>query len=572
MKRSRLKRSCLFLAIVVVAAAVAPARAQEALQIIPDDAIGFAVVNRVGATNDKIAALATKLKVPMPSSPLDMLKGALGVEKGLAEKGSLAVAVFKGKGEFDEPSPLFVIPVSNYQDFIKQFEPDDPDAPIAVLKLRDGKELVSAKRGNYAVMAAIADRALLERALKTDKSLAATVAPISAWLKENDASGVLTPGGVKLIAAKAREGLAIAKQQFEALPPEAQVVGKFFDALDNFLKSVETDVTHAGLGLRLDAAGSVQVSAQARFAKGSGFAKAGAAVQAPPGGPLAGLPAGPFVLAGGGAVPEKAMLKLMSMNAEMMKAAGMNIPEETIKKLEDVYAQMIKGIKGMGMVWQVGKEGQPAFASIVAAMHTDNADAYIANYEKSIATMNELVKDLNLPFLPAYEVKKLKVQGKPALEMSMDLAAAAGLPEEMQMMFKNMFGPDGKMTISAAARDDKTVVMRYTGASGLKEIINAKKDLAGDAGVMQASKLLPAGSQWALYVSPAGATEFADRMVKTFSPFPIEIPRFPATPPVALGAKISAQSFEMRLVVPAQVIDAAGSYVDQVKKMLNPVQ
>jgi hypothetical protein len=570
MKRSRLLAP--FVALIAALASVVPAQAQEVLQIIPDDAIAFAVVNRVGATNEKVAALANKLKVPVPGSPLDMLKGALGVEKGFAEKGSLAVALFANKADADEPSPLFFVPVSNYQDFIKQFEPDDPTAAIAAVKLKDGKELVAAKRGNYAIMAAMADRALLERALKSDKGIAATVEPIAAWLNENDGSGVLTPHGVKLIAAKAREGIAAAKQQFENLPPEAQAVGQVFDAADNFLKSVETDVTHAGLGVRLDDAGSVQVSAQALFAKGSGFAKAGGAVKAPPGGPLAGLPSGPFVIALGGAVPEKAMLALMSMNAEMMKAAGMNIPEETLKKLDDVYKQMMTGMKGMALSWQVGKEGEPMFAGMVASMHTDDAAAYLANYEKSIGAMNELVKELNIPFLPAYEIKKVKVDGKPALEMSMDLTAVAGLPEEMQGMFKNMFGPDGKMTIAIAARDEKNVVMRYTPAKGLKEVLNVKTGLAADAGIMQVNKLLPAGSQWALYISPAGATEFAGRMVKTFAPIPLEIPRFPPTPPVGLGAKISAQSFEMRLVVPSQVIDNVGGYVDRVKQMFNPVQ
>ena len=150
------------LALVVSAGA---AGAQEVLQIIPDDAIGFALVNRVGATNEKVAALANKLKIPMPGSPLDMHKGALGVEKGLAEKGSLAIAAFAGKDGSDEPSPLFIVPVSNYQDFIKQFEPDDASAPIAAIKLKDGKELVAAKRGNYAMMAPVADRALLARVI-----------------------------------------------------------------------------------------------------------------------------------------------------------------------------------------------------------------------------------------------------------------------------------------------------------------------------------------------------------------------------------------------------------------------
>jgi hypothetical protein len=155
------------------------------------------------------------------------------------------------------------------------------------------------------------------------------------------------------------------------------------------------------------------------------------------------------------------------------------------------------------------------------------------------------------------------------MEMSADIGAAAGLPEEAQKIFKGMFGADGKMTISVAARDDKTILMRYTKAEGLKDLLGPAGDgLSADAGIVAASKALPAGSQWAMYLSPKGLTEFADRAIKSLSPLPLNIPQFPATPPIAVGARISPESFELNIVAPAAVVDGIGGFVEQLKGLL----
>jgi hypothetical protein len=548
----------------------ASARAQsDILQVIPDDAIGFALVNRIGQTNEKFSAVAKRLKLPLPGNPLEMVKDALGVDKGLAEKGSVAVAAFESKGENEEPRALIVVPVTEYQTFIDQLQPGETKDGITPLTLRNGKPMLAGKRGNFAILTLPADRALLERGLKADKSLATWAEPLQAWLTENDAAGVLTGRGIRLVGAKASHGIDEAKQNLGNLPQEVgQVFGKALDGFDSFFKSAASDLTHAGLGVRIDSAGNVHVTARAQFLKDSGFAKAGGSVKAPSGGLLAGLPAGPFVVALGGVLPENAMQNLIKMNLEMMKASG-QIPEETLKKLEKAYAQSMKGVNGMNFVWQVGKENQSLLAGLAATLQTNNAAAYLGEYEKSIAAMNELVKEINLPIMPSYEIKKVKVNDKPALEMSMDFGAAfGGIPEEMQKIFKGMFGPDGKMTIALAARDDKTVVMRYTGAGGLKDMLSGQtKELGKDAGVAQVIQALPVGSQWAIFLSPKGLTDFADRMVKSFSPIQLQVPQFPATPPVAAAVRVSAERFELHVVIPAGVVDNVGEFVNQLKAL-----
>lgn len=565
-----MRSSCLLVAFVALITPAAPVWAQaEILQVIPDDAIGFAVINRVGQANDKLVSLSKRLKAEMPDSPLDKLRAALGGAKGLADQGTGAVAAFAGKGENDEPRPLIYVPVTDYKAFLGPLQPGEAKDGVTAIKLKMlEKEMFAGKRGNYAVIAHPEDRGLLERALKANKTLATAAEPLAGWLAENDAAGVLTTHGIKLVIAKARKGLEEGKQQLAFLPPEAQFVVKFFEAVESFLNSVETDVTHAGLAVRLDDKGNLHLNARAQFVAGSGFAKAGGGVKALSGGPVAGLPSGPFVFAMGGSLPRDAVKAMSRMNLDIMKAAGQNIPEEALKKLDAANAQIMEGMNGGAFVWQVGKENQPLFANMVVVTHTDNAATFMTNYEKGLAATNDIMKGLNLPFVPSYEIKKVKLGAKPALEISMDLGANLGLPQEVQQIFEKLFGEGGKMNMALAARDDKTVVMRYTNVAGLKEVLEGGSQLTSDPDVAQVTKALPAGSQWAFYLSPKGTLEFADRAVKAIVPLPLNLPKFPATPPVAVGVRVSAQNFEVHTVIPAGVVDNLAELVQQLKMLV----
>ena len=569
MRLTNMKATSVFLVIAGLLAPAAPVRAQaEVLQVIPDDAIGFVLVNRIGQSNDKLSALAKRLKIEMPASLLDIAKGELGAQKGLAEQASGAFAAFPGKGENDEPRGLMIAPVTNYQTFVDQFSPTETKDGISTFKVKNNNEVVVGKRGNFAIMTQARDRDLLARALKSSKSLSTWAAPLNDWLAANDVAGVLTSDGVKLLGSHMRKGLGDAKQGLANLPPEAQSIGMVLDGLENFIKSAESNVSHAGIAARVDAAGNLHISKRAEFLPGSGFAKAGAAVKASPGGPLAGLPSGSFVMALGGALPENAMQRMSKFSVEMLKANGQNIPDETLKKLDQVYEKMMKGMQGMSFVWQVGKENSPLFSNMVAVVQATDANAYLVEYEKGMIATNELMKGLNLPLVPSYEIKKVKVDGKQVLVMSTEIPGAAGMPEEVQKIFKGMFGADGKMTISAAVRDSKTVVMRYSGPDSLKEVLSAQgSGLAGDAGIIEVTKALPKGSQWAFYLSPKGLTDFADRAVKAFVPIPINVPPFPAKPPVAVGIRISGQSFELNAVIPAGVLDGAGEFGEKLKNL-----
>jgi len=305
------------------------------------------------------------------------------------------------------------------------------------------------------------------------------------------------------------------------------------------------------------------------FAKGSAFAKFGAASAKPgEGGPLAGLPSGPFAIAAGGVIAERTAHGLANLSVSMLKTIAKDLPAEKLQKLEQAYALSMKGMRGMGMLLQVGKEDEPLLASMVAVIRTDDATKYLADYEQSLKNINEVLKDLPLPFVPSYDLKTVKAGKLSALEMTMDLGALIPPDDEVRKMLDKAFGAGGKITASLAALDSKTVIMRYTPVAGLSEIIKTAKSkaLAMDPEVVKTAALLPAGAQWALYVSPKGVTDLANRSLKLFGA-PNEVPGFAATPPAAAGLKLSEGGIELRVVLPAAVLEQVGPYLGKLQTL-----
>src|SRR5262249_7326667 len=153
-------------------------------------------------------------------------------------------------------------------------------------------------------------------------------------------------------------------------------------------------------------------------------------------------------------------------------------------------------------------------------------------------------------------------------ELTMDLGALIPPDDQTRKMIEKMFGPGGKITTSLAAMDGKNVIMRYTPATGLPEVIKAAKGkgLAMDAEVAKTAALLPAGAQWAMYLSPKGTTDLANRAMKMFGG-PVEVPGFPATAPAAAAIKLSEAGIELHGVLPASLLEQIGPYLGKLQTL-----
>jgi hypothetical protein len=206
------------------------------LEEIPEDALGFAVIRDLSDANAKIGKLTEKMQLPVPDV-LSMVKGMIGVDKGLDESGGIAVAVLsaapsaadkdadddadvkdgkddaengqeaddsndKGAGDDeDDDSPtaglaVFVLaPVTDYQEFIAAFAPVDAKAAISEVTVY-GQTMLVGQKGKFAVFATDPERrADLEKLLSGESSVQKTVAPLADWLAEQQLALVVTPAG-----------------------------------------------------------------------------------------------------------------------------------------------------------------------------------------------------------------------------------------------------------------------------------------------------------------------------------------------------------------------------------------
>jgi len=265
---------------------------------------------------------------------------------------------------------------------------------------------------------------------------------------------------------------------------------------------------------------------------------------------------------------------MMELSMDMMKMypGGDKLTEEQVKKLIDLSVESAKGMRSMSMMMGVGKPGESIYGDLFISITVDDAKAYLADYEKTMEQMVKLAKDADVPWLGAYKLKKIDIDGTPALRMTADIGEFFGedAPPEMEEMLEKMFGAGGKLDVYMAAADEKTVVGVYVSKKHLAKAIQAVKDpetsLAKDKGILKMTALLPKGSQWIGFINPQGALQFTSNMMATIVPEEAragmpEFPKLPKTPPVAFGAKLTATGLETDMVIPAAVLKAVGKLI-----------
>jgi hypothetical protein len=564
-------RSVLAAAVAVVGlAAPALVRAQtvqDALKAVPKEATGFLVVSNVTEASNKITDLCEQLKINLPGGPLQLAKGALGIRKGLNEEGAALLVLIAPPNLEGEPVVILYAPTADYKALLQEVKAKDPDADATEFQPPKGEALFIAKKGSFAAVAKLDQKEAVVKALKSGGG-AAGATHLLPWISKNNISGVVTVKGLKELGAKALEGLGTVKGALAQAPPEVgEIAGNVIGGIEDFIRSAQTDLTAVAFGVRMDKSGAVHLGMRALFAKGSGFARGAEGTKVPDGGPLAGLPARPYAIAVGGALPESCLKSLMSINGQVLKILLKDQPEEKLKKIESAYAEMGKGIRSISFMMGPPKEGQSLFNNIIAVIKADDAVAYLDRQEKGTRMLNEALKGVEVPFAAPSEMKRIKVDGRPGLETVVDMTKSAGVDELQKQIIEAMFG--AKVTTTTVAIDDNTLLVRYTGPAGIKKLLASIKDkgeLINSKEVAKVAAHLPKGAQWAGFISPHGIIEFVQKAVEK-SPVPIPIPEMTKTPPIAIAAKVGATGFEGELIVPGPTLQGIAQYIQKVQRL-----
>ncbi len=556
------------------------------LEVIPEGALGFAVIQDLADANEKMAKVMQKMQLPLPDL-LTLAKGFLGVQEGLDENGGLAVALASGPEgrEWAESVFFVVVPVTDYKAFISPLEPDDADAPITSITIA-GMKMTVGKKGNFAVLTFGEQVEPLKKILAATRNITATVAPLKSWMADKQLSLVVTPAGKTLllqtIAAaipdaaqlKRDAGAGGGNEQASAL----QSVGEMFGVFKELSIAADKQLTLLAVGIRIEDDATLRLAARFLFVPDGDLAAWSKDVKVPKQGLLAGIPPGKFAIAYGGVSahfsPE--MQALVSQFTDVgMQMIGLD--EEGRKELAEITQQIQAGKRFTGGMMGMMRPGDSLFSTALSIEHVDNADEHLESTRK----MFELMQTADNPRgdEPLYTFSEVKVGDLDALELVTTVGTLPGLaggnnngPAENQVqgLFGKLFGTDGKITMYVTKADDHTVVTAYSKEQlvhGVKHVRSEDEGLDADADIAMTTALLPAGAQWVAYVSPQGLVQWASVFVEAMFGGEIKLPPFPATEPIGLAAKVTERSLDAELVLPAGVVAGIGQYIGVVAQI-----
>ena len=533
--------------VVVVCLWAGPAGAQnvsESLKLVPEDASAFALVNRVGVMLDWFDNLVKKQKFPF--SFRELLRKELGFDKGLDEKGDLVLVIYLGAGQ--EQINVIGVPITDYKDFLQGLKPGEAKEGVREITLANGEKMLAASKGKYALLAKPEHSAMLKKVLAGGKNVVASTRPLHRWLADTSYSLVLTPRGFKEAQAEWRKGLDEVEKKL--LPKEARFVLPLLDVLGEFLKTDE--VTHLSVGARLDPAGDVAFRFKMLFKEGGAFAKGAGKVKAVAGGPLAGLPTGPYSVAFGGPAPGSLMKTLVGLKLQWIKATAANPDSEKIRELEKMSLELTQGVEGLSVRLGRGKEGEPLLVSLLGVFHVRDASTFLTHAEKTFKATGAMIEGLKSSLVSDIQVRKVKAGEHTALEI--DARVGQGLEADQKKILNALFGAEGKVTVTLLAAGDGTVVVGYRPAAELVKMLSRPggRGLADDPQTAKTIKLLPKDAQWVLLMHPQEVMELISRFQKGAG-----VKRFPDTPPVGIALRLSPAGADLEMVMPAALVEAS---------------
>jgi hypothetical protein len=427
------------------------------------------------------------------------------------------------------------------------------------------------------VLTAESDRKTLEKVLAGTRHVAAATAALTGWRAENDLYAVAMPSGIQFAQQQLLIGLAMGKAQLAQQGEQGKAALAGLEMYEALFKSLDKEITHCALGVRLRKDGGVQVVSRTLLAAGGVTLQAAKEAKPFQGDLLAGLPQSPFVFAGGGILPEAWMERLMGVSVKMMKMypGGTELTDEQARQLAEVATKSLKGLRSMAMMMGVGKADLPLYGDTVFVMHVDNSQEYLDKYAGTIDAMNKIGKAANSPLFN-YRVEKMEIDGKAGLKVTMNMAAFLGKdqPPEAKKALELMLGSQDELVVYIAAANPQMVVGAYISQERLVEAIHAANrtdgQLSGDASVKKTAAMLSAGSQWVALASPRGTLQFVGRMMAQLAPnLPTAIPEFPETSPVGFAMQLTPAGLETDLAIPADVLRAAAELVQKARAPKN---
>ncbi len=497
-------------------------QAEEILDYLPEDALGFIVVRDLGESSERIQKLAMSARVPLPG-PLGYFKYTSGIAAGLDEKGDLLVALIPGSRANDPPEPMVLLPIDNYDEFSASVKAD-PSGKVSSARIADEKVLV-AKQGSFAMVMNEEHRESLELITSLEPSPIEILSPWTDWLLEQHLALIVMPEG--------KDWLRESSQDFFLRPrtslpkgilrnPEiAGLLGQIKQgsrAYQAIFEGLSSEIELAGYGLAIDKHANVRFGKRAILKSDFHLETQTKAEEQ-----LLGFADQPFMFAGGSAIPKGALEKLIRGYFRVQQQAPdlwdlEDLPADQWQAHEDATVDVAGRIESVRFLVLPGKEDEPLLSNFLGILQVSDSADFLESYEKQVEVRNQILAQSNSDISLQYEVSKTTVEERSALAETLDVATAVADPDVpiLNWMIEAMLGEDGKLDIYWVAADQNHVVF---GISDREDIVNLLKLTKSSETGLHASQqlattrdLMPGKSVGQGFVSPHGCALWVNRV------------------------------------------------------------
>ena len=462
------------------------ASAADVAEWIPADALVVFKINNVQRVNQEWRVLFREFgladQAPEAADPLAAFQAETGLSQGLNLEGNAAIYLANGDMEGDEPPLVIILPISDYQSFLKSFKATrDAGDGVTEVVFADGEDDEAEEvdwdaddtgfvidGGEYALLSP------MKELLKKPEAGIQFNGITAQMLEERDviAYANFEQLGPMLIAqmqeedaraqAKAELQQALEEnEQFANLGPVLDVaINQFFTLAENFLRDASAGAATIDFtddGIRFGGAG--------QFKPGSNFARMTSQLNASEDLPISAIPEGTYFVFGGG-----------TDNRQVNQRFFEEFLEPIVKELQDIegaeklaeYVEVVKsqmaaaGEMRFGMLAPSGPLGVSSLVQTFTIQGGD-VDTLIQTSRRAAELQPELMamflppeaQDMGMAAQMKYEQNAMTVAGVSFDKVTADMDA---MPQ-LQMVF----GPEG-MSSYMGKVDDKLL-----GVSGLSQ-------------------------------------------------------------------------------------------------------
>jgi hypothetical protein len=605
MTRHQLRRVVLILLLLFTPGA---ARAADVLQEVPNDVLGFVVVHHLSTVDAKAKWLSLELR-NNTFSPLAFLKTVTNVQDGLNLDGDFLLTVYPDpRGDKSRMRFGVWLPVADYARFSKSIGASSLDG-ISTVAIA-GEDLLVARRGEWALVMDTDQRERMTQLVAASVSppVPPQIAKWKKWIDTNDVTVIANTSGVRELQSWADDASGVGKNGDESsddvfgagngpkrgrqsivsgrnrAAPQgiAGLLGEYrkWTAASPAIAHTIEQANMIGCGIRivLDGNNSGSALVGMRVAFNDGF-------EIEPVDSKASVPnsiadKGGFAIAGAGRLPKAVVETLSSaylqtLAADLKKEEHTELDEESLQQLSEAVEQVAGEVQAAVVLAQPGAQSPPVYTNNFVAVRVSSTADFLSRTAEVMRLWNKANRDADGETKLIFATEETKVGDRTARQYSLDFATMLGGPAvpEVRQAMEKLFGPGGKLRLWVVPADEHTVLLAQATpeqvAAALKAFDRKQPVDWKGADLSKCNRLLPADSDWRMFVDPHRYNDWELRQAIAVTGVPVIggplVKPFRDCPPVGIAGGFRNQELWIDAVALAPTLKSAYDFLTPAK-------